>query len=64
LFDGKKKYTHVIQTSSVKVEGQTSGEWIDLGAYSLKKGNKAFVEINSDKSSGVIVADAVLFIPE
>jgi len=64
LFDGKKKYTHVMQTSSVKVEGQTSGEWIDLGAYSLKKGNKAFVEINSDKSSGVIVADAVLFIPE
>jgi len=64
LFDGRKAYTHAIQTSSVKVEGQTSGEWIDLGAYQLTKGNNAFVEINSDKSVGVIVADAVLFIPE
>ncbi len=50
--------------ASVRVEGQTSGEWVDLGVMKLTKGGKAFVEITSEGADGLVVADAVLFMPQ
>ncbi|PUZ20917.1 FAD dependent oxidoreductase [Chitinophaga costaii] len=64
IFDGKTSQTVKILSENVKVEGQTSGEWADLGTYQLSAGSKAYVEIGNDKADGAVVADAVLFIPE
>lgn len=64
IFDSAKKQQHNIIPADVKVEGQTSGEWIDLGTYHLNKGNSAYAEINCKGADGTVVADAVLFIPE
>ncbi len=50
--------------ASVRVEGQTSGEWVDLGVMKLTKGGKAFVEITAEGADGLVVADAVLFMPQ
>jgi hypothetical protein len=49
---------------SVKVVGQTSGEWVDLGVVKLEKGKKSYVEITNEGANGMVVADAVLFMPE
>ncbi|PUZ25549.1 xanthan lyase [Chitinophaga parva] len=62
--DGKTSKTVKILSETVKVEGQTSGEWADLGTYQLPAGNQAWVEISNTKADGAVVADAVLFIPE
>lgn len=62
--DGKTAKPVSYTAASVRVEGQTSGEWVDLGKVTLAKGRKAYVEITTDGSDGVVVADAVLFIPE
>lgn len=62
--DGKTSKTVKILSETVKVEGQTSGEWADLGTYQLPAGHKAWVEISNAKADGAVVADAVLFIPE
>ncbi|WP_349316354.1 FAD-dependent oxidoreductase [Chitinophaga sp. MM2321] len=62
IFDGKKVNEVKITADAIRVEGQTSGEWVDLGAYRLSKGQKAYVEVNNDKADGVVVADAMLFI--
>ncbi|MBO9732518.1 MAG: FAD-dependent oxidoreductase [Chitinophaga sp.] len=62
--DGKTVKAVPLLSASVKVEGQTSGEWVDLGTYQLKAGKNAFVEISSRGADGAVVADAVLFIPE
>lgn len=64
IFDGAKKTERFIETAALKVEGQTSGEWIDLGAYYFKKDSKAFVEISNKNADGIVVADAVLLVPE
>lgn len=64
IHDGKTSKTVKILSETVKVEGQTSGEWTDLGAYQLPAGNKAWVEISNTRADGAVVADAVLFIPE
>ncbi|SHL08825.1 FAD dependent oxidoreductase [Chitinophaga jiangningensis] len=61
VFDGRKQYNTAIKSAEVKVEGQTSGEWVDLGKYSLQPG--AWVELSGKGASGVVVADAVLFVP-
>lgn len=47
----------------VNVEGQTSGEWILLGTYKFPKGKKARVIITSRGADGIVVADAILFVP-
>ena len=64
VFDGKTKKEIVVRESDIQVEGQTSGEWVDLGTYSLPSGKKSLVEITNKHSDGVVVADAILFVPK
>jgi hypothetical protein len=64
IFDGDKVINKVIKRSEVQVIGQTAGEWVSLGKCNLPKGNTAYVEISNKNSNGIIVADAVLFVPE
>ncbi|TDB62324.1 FAD-dependent oxidoreductase [Arundinibacter roseus] len=63
IHDGTQTRTLAIKESEIVVEGQTSGEWFPLGEYTLSKGQKAFVEISTKNSNGVVIADAVLFVP-
>lgn len=62
VFDGKVLKPVKIETGAVKVEGQTSGEWVSLGTFRLPKGKKAYVEISNEQADGAVVADALLFI--
>lgn len=64
IFDGKMKKEILIKESDVRVEGQTSGEWVALGSYVLPAGKKSYVEISNKNADGEVVADAVLFIPD
>ena len=50
--------------AAIKVEGQTSGEWVDLGTIKLSKNARAYVEIINEGHDGEVVADAVLFFPQ
>jgi hypothetical protein len=52
----------VIKRSSIKVEGQASGEWVDLGKWFLEKGQKTQVIISSEKADGNVVADSILMV--
>jgi hypothetical protein len=63
VFDGKNSKTLSFRKDDVLVVGQTSGEWVSLGTYTLPKGNKAYVEVTNQGSDGLVVADAVLFVP-
>lgn len=58
------KGTKITVPMPSKAEGQTSGEWVSLGTYTLPKGNKTSVTITNKDVDGVIVADAMLFVPE
>ena len=63
VFDGKTKKEVVIKKSDVLVEGQTSGEWVSLGTFTLGKEGKPYITVTSKNADGTIVADAVLFVP-
>jgi hypothetical protein len=52
-----------VKDSEIVVEGQTSGEWFPLGELTLPKGKKAYVEISNQGADGIVIADAVLFVP-
>lgn len=64
LFDGKAKRNLVIGEKDIRVEGQTSGEWVPLGTMLLPKGKNSYVEISTKGADRIVVADAVLFVPE
>lgn len=52
-----------INAKDLRVEGQTSGEWVSLGNFLLQEGDKQYVEISTSAKGGFTVADAVLFVP-
>ncbi len=60
VYDGRNSVVEMIARESVTVEGQTSGKWVYVGHYRL--GDGAHVELTGD-GEGVVVADAVLFLP-
>jgi hypothetical protein len=61
---GKEVKDITVREKDIVVEGQTSGEWYHLGKFNLPKGTGSTVNISSGGATGVVVADAVLFVPE
>jgi hypothetical protein len=64
VFNGKVSKNIFIKNSELKVEGQTSGDWVLLGKYNLPAGTKAFVTLTNKNADGLVPADAILFKPE
>jgi hypothetical protein len=64
VFDGTNEKEVQIRLADVKVQGQTSGEWVPLGKYNLTAGRKATVTIYGGATGGQVVADAILLVPE
>lgn len=63
IHDGKNSKEIFISSASVRVEGQTSGEWTSLGIFLLPQGTQSFVAVTNKGADGMIIADAVLFVP-
>ncbi|MBT1699147.1 FAD-dependent oxidoreductase [Fulvivirgaceae bacterium PWU4] len=63
VHDGKQSKEVVIKESDVRVEGQTSGEWVSLGTYELPQGKKGFAEVSAKNADGKVIADAVIWVP-
>ncbi|MCH5596427.1 FAD-dependent oxidoreductase [Niabella ginsengisoli] len=63
VYNGNKLTLKAIRNADVKIAGQTSGEWVELGAYTLSEGRRVYVETSNQKANGVVAADAVLFVP-
>ncbi len=62
---GAKAHDVPVRKDDVKVVGQTSGEWVKLGTFPLEKGSGAAVEVSAGADSdGIVIADAVLLVPE
>lgn len=63
VYDGKNSKEVFISSSSVRVEGQTSGEWTFLGTFLLQQATRSFVAVTNKGADGMIIADAILFVP-
>ena len=63
IFDGETTVEKNIDLGGVRVSGQTSGEWISLGAIHFAKGSNPYIRISNASADGAVVADAVLFVP-
>jgi hypothetical protein len=61
---GKEVKNITVKEKDIVVEGQTSGEWYNLGKFNLPKGSNSQVSISSEGGKGAVVADAILFVPD
>ncbi|THU36128.1 FAD-dependent oxidoreductase [Niastella caeni] len=64
VFDGAKEAKVSLKKDDIKVQGQTSGEWVLVGKYKLPAGSNAHVTIQAANADGAIVADAILLVPD
>lgn len=61
--DGREQRDVVLDAGAITIKGQTSGEWVSLGEYDLRRGEQGFVEFtNEGNVTGQICADAVLLV--
>jgi hypothetical protein len=63
VYDGERTHGLTIRESDIRVEGQTSGEWVALGNYRLPPGKKSYVQVSSKDADGKVIADAVIWVP-
>lgn len=61
---GKQKIEKTVRQADIRVEGQTSGEWVSVGEFTFPKGKDSFIEISNAQADGVVIADAVLLVPD
>jgi hypothetical protein len=64
IFDGQTTTKAPIQKSAIQAQGQTSGEWVQLGRFKLPAGSTTHVTIDASNADGAVVADAILFVPD
>lgn len=64
IADGQNVVNKTINKNDVQVVGQTSGEWVSMGAQRFEAGKGAYISISNKNADGVTVADAVLLVPE
>ncbi|GAA4104178.1 FAD-dependent oxidoreductase [Mucilaginibacter panaciglaebae] len=64
ISDGRNVVNKTIDKNQVQVVGQTSGEWVSMGSQQFNVGKNAYVAISNKNANGVVVADAVLLVPE
>ncbi|MEO9004051.1 MAG: FAD-dependent oxidoreductase [Ginsengibacter sp.] len=53
----------MLQTSSIKEMGLSSGEWVKIGVFNLPKGKNSYVEITNKGADGIVTADAIIWEP-
>lgn len=63
IYDGERTHGISIKESDIRVEGQTSGEWVPLGTYRLPAGKKSYTMVSNKDADGKIIADAVIWVP-
>ena len=63
IYDGERNYGISIKESDIRVEGQTSGEWVPLGTYTLPKGRTSYTQLSTKDADGKVIADAVIWVP-
>ncbi|HEX6890683.1 MAG TPA: FAD-dependent oxidoreductase [Chryseolinea sp.] len=61
--DGKRKHTKDLKPNQLKIEGQTSGEWMLVGQYDMKQNERPYLEVSTRGADGTVIADAVLITP-
>ncbi len=63
LSDGRQSRQVTIRDVDIRVKGQTSGEWVSLGQLNLPTGRQGYAEVSNQGANGIVVADALLFVP-
>lgn len=63
VYDGERNYGVSVKESDIRVEGQTSGEWVPLGTYALPQGRTSYTQVSTKDADGKVIADAVIWVP-
>ena len=59
--DGGEEKPLMLETSSIKELGLSSGEWVKVGIFTLPAGRTSYLEISNRGADGIITADAVIW---
>lgn len=58
---GDNKTRKELRKDDIVALGLSSGEWVSLGKFSLRKGEKSTVEVSNEGADGMVTADAIIW---
>lgn len=65
IFNGRTIESKTVDLSDVQIIGQTNSTWVSIGEIDMQQGSSSpYIEISNEEANGVVVANAVLLVPQ
>ncbi|MNJ00594.1 hypothetical protein D3C73_1599600 [compost metagenome] len=52
-----------LSLADVKIQGQTTSTWVEIGEFEFSFGNNPYVKVLTTDANGTIAANAILLVP-
>ncbi|MFN0293897.1 FAD-dependent oxidoreductase [Pedobacter helvus] len=63
LYNGKEKKAISLNLKEVKIQGQTTSTWVEIGEFDFNFSANAYLKVTNNYAKGDIAANAVLLVP-
>ncbi|MNL37210.1 hypothetical protein D3C87_1593460 [compost metagenome] len=63
IYNGKEMKTLSLSLADVKIQGQTTSTWVEIGEFEFSFGNNPYVKVLTTDANGTIAANAILLVP-
>jgi hypothetical protein len=63
IYNGKEMKMISLRLDEVKIQGQTSSTWVEIGEFEFSFANNPYIKVLTTDAIGVVVANAILLVP-
>lgn len=63
IYNGKEMKMISLRLDEVKIQGQTSSTWVEIGEFEFSFANNPYIKVLTTDAIGVVAANAILLVP-
>jgi hypothetical protein len=63
IYNGKEMKMISLRLDEVKIQGQTSSTWVEIGEFEFSFANNPYIKVLTTDATGVVAANAILLVP-
>ncbi|MFA4870697.1 MAG: FAD-dependent oxidoreductase [Pedobacter sp.] len=63
IYNGKEMKMITLRLDEVKIQGQTSSTWVEIGEFEFSFANNPYIKVLTTDAAGIVAANAMLLVP-
>ncbi|MEQ7802100.1 FAD-dependent oxidoreductase [Pedobacter sp. ASV1-7] len=63
IYNGKEMKMISLRLDEVKIQGQTSSTWVEIGEFEFSFANNPYIKVLTTDATGIVAANAILLVP-